>query len=77
MEEIKKIYYNSIKKPVWIQEKQHRRGVRTPTAYRYGKAWDGSSGMSMELLKRFRNKGVDLDKLDFTKRGLQAGVFIA
>lgn len=76
MEEVKKIYYNSIKRPVWIQEKQHKRGVRTPTAYRYGKAWSGSSGMSMELLKRFRNKGVDLDKLDFNKGGLQAGVFI-
>lgn len=77
MEEIKKIYYNSIKKPVWIQEKQHRRGVKTPPAYRYGKAWAGSSGMSMELLKRFRNKGVDLDKINFNKGGLQAGIFIA
>lgn len=72
---IQKLFYNSIKKPVWIQEKQHRRGVKTPTAYRYGKSWEGSSGMSMELLKRFRNKGIDIELLLKTG-GRVAGLII-
>ena len=75
MSKIEKLFYESIKKPVWIQEKQHKRGVRTPTAYRYGKHWDGSSGMSMELLKRFRNKGIDIELAFKTGRSVP-GLFI-
>ena len=73
---IQKLYYNSIKKPVWIKEKEHKRGVRTPTSYRYGKHWEGSSGMSMELLKRLRNNGIDYNKIDFNKGGYQQGLYI-
>ena len=76
MSEIRKIYYSQLKLPVYAYEKQHRRGVKTPPAYRYGKAWTGSSGLSMELLKHCRNLGVDIEQAIKTGRSVPGFHFL-
>ena len=76
MSEARKIYYESIKKPVWIQEKQHRRGVRTPTTYRFGSYKPSSSGTSMAFLKKIYNRGLTEKDFDYSKGGIQHGFII-
>lgn len=73
---IKKVFIQGTIKPVWIKEKQHKRGVKTPTSYRYGKHWESSSGVNVEFLKYLYNKGINPNSIDFSKKGYQQGIYI-
>lgn len=76
MSEIRKIYYSQLKLPVYAYEKQHKRRVRTPPAFRYGKHWESTSNENIELLKTLYNMGLKKSDFDFSKGGMQHGFLV-
>ena len=74
--DVARLFYESTRKPVWIMEKQHKRGVRTPTTHRFGKHFESTSGKNLEVLKMIYNAGLKESDFNFEMGGVQHGFYI-